>query len=328
MSPNPMPIAALETEPGGFFADPCNGLHSEWALAEHYTDCCEAAIRRAVKGVDDWYAQEDSILTALLDAMSEANRGIADRFAKVLPTDSNDFDWARFYDTADEAAEDISKSLARNSTLRRRLLASVSVLIGVGGVAGSGPGQDNVVSDVRQQVINGIVRSASHYANTFFQKQVVPSIVLQITNVLDGVTPMGSVDLSVIRRVLDDRLKSVPYWRVVANASASRGYHYGLTKAALHQGFRRFRYSATVDDRTSEICTYFNGREFMLADAAQQYEQASLADAEDVKTIHPWFSPPSKGSGETFEQAAEAYTDGAVPLPPLHGNCRSTITPV
>lgn len=175
----------------------------------------------------------------------------------------------------------------------------------------------------RQAVIDGMVASTKYYTNEFFNTQVVPALISEVRKVLDGVQPFVKPDWRSIQKVLDARLKSVPYWRVVANASASRSFHYGYLKAAQFQGFTSYRFVAVIDERTSEICNSLDGMVWFLADAVNLVERTSKAEnAEEVKELMPWVKfDDIKGLDNI------ALRDLGVMVPPLHGNCRSTILP-
>ncbi|MGK3946915.1 hypothetical protein ABK046_52185, partial [Streptomyces caeruleatus] len=75
------------------------------------------------------------------------------------------------------------------------------------------------------------------------------------------------------RAKLATRLKSVPYWRLVANQASSRAYHYGLTRAGLSLGYTGYRLDAVIDKATTPVCRSLDGKVFWLADAVQRLEK-------------------------------------------------------
>lgn len=188
-----------------------------------------------------------------------------------------------------------------------------------GAVVGVGTILENAPS--AQQVMDGIVAAAKYYTNNYFNTFVIPEIQQRIRSILDG-TPFNEVPgLADIRALLDRRLRSVPYWRLVANAAASRGYHYGYLKAAELRGVTTYRFVAVIDSRTSEICQFMNGKEFSVRNAVTLMERvAGAANIEEVKAIMPW--RPFKEVDGLSRDALEAL---GVVVPPLHGNCRSTL---
>jgi hypothetical protein len=330
LNPNPFPIPAIED------GHPCcNGLHYSIELealkAEEVLIGLDVLERR--KRTAPEHAPFDelelALLTALIQAYNQAADIVAGVFTRALEDgfdedNPEDFDWTLLV-AASQDAENEMLNIWRSLGMAGLVGGILGSLVEQGG-ADVGTGLLFADSVVRQQVVAAVLRSAEHYTtNGFFNRHVVPAIVREIEAMISGTRKPS---LAAVRAVLDQRLKSVPYWRVVANATASRAYHYGLTKAAMAQGFREYIFVATMDDKTSEICAYLDGSRWRLADAVDTYERASLAEAEEVPNVHPWFTPPSKASGVSMEEAAEAYTSDNMPLPPLHGNCRSTITPV
>ncbi len=173
----------------------------------------------------------------------------------------------------------------------------------------------------RQSVLDGMVKASKFHTNEFFNTQVIPALQRQVSQMLDNTPAMGQPDMSTVRAVLDRRLRSVPYWRVVANAAASRSYHYGLLKAGQFQGFRTYQFIAIIDGVTSQICRDMNGREWHIADAVNLVERAAISeDIEDVKRLMPW-----QPSLDTTLLSNDDLRARGILVPPLHGNCRSTI---
>lgn len=173
-----------------------------------------------------------------------------------------------------------------------------------------------------QQVLDQMLEVNGWHTNRFFNEQVLPSLQREVAKVLGATGAMDVPDFTTVREIMERRLKSVPYWRTVANASASRVYHYGLLKAADAQGMTTFRFKAILDDRTSDICRTVNGTTWHIPDALLLMEQvaASGADPSVVKQLMPWVRPE-----DVQGKDATALRDMGVMVPPLHGNCRSTL---
>jgi hypothetical protein len=167
-------------------------------------------------------------------------------------------------------------------------------------------------------VMNGIVRAANYYTNRHFNEQVIPDIQNRVQALLDGTNPTDVPDVTDIIEGLGKRLKSVPYWRVVANAAASRAYHYGALKAAQMTSVTQYRLVAVLDEKTSEICIDMHDKVFWVADAVQLLEQAADADPEEVKDIMPWLRDVDGLDNDALRAL------GFI-VPPFHGNCRTTV---
>lgn len=171
------------------------------------------------------------------------------------------------------------------------------------------------------RIMEGVVAASKYYTNQFFNTYVIPEIQQRVRLLIDG-TPFNEVpDLTDLRAILDRRLRSVPYWKLVANAAASRGYHYGYLKAAALRGVTGYRFVAVLDSRTSDVCRYMNGRVFNVAKAVSLMERVAGAEnIEQVKTEMPWRPFKDIDGLDT-----EALQELGVMVPPLHGNCRSTL---
>ncbi len=292
------------------------GLHTcGYALMERADEFQPLGNRQSPKHDDPFLADELAVALALSRRTKEQADVAVNMYDEVLSGDNFDEDrfnnvttsvqklWEETWDKPTEVAV-TAAIVSALATGERKI--SAGILQGV---------------PSRKAVLDGMVRASKFHTNEFFNTQVMPSLQSQVIAMLEGTPAMGSPDLGIIRAVLDRRLKSVPYWRVVANAATSRSYHYGFLKAAQAQGFRAYRYTAVIDERTSEICTFLDGREWFIADALNIVERvAATDDPEVVKNLAPWpkFADVKDLDGEGLRSLG-------VIVPPVHGNCRSTI---
>jgi len=168
-------------------------------------------------------------------------------------------------------------------------------------------------------ILEDMVQASKYYTNTYFNRMVVP----QLQSIVQEALLTGQLDSTTyqaIREAMSNRLKSVPYWRVVANAAASRGYHYGAIRAGQALGRRGYQILAVLDSRTSDICLFMNGKQFWVADAAIQVTRAAEAEGEDIKSVAPWLPIEDIQDLTNDELRQRGFI-----IPPLHPNCRSTI---
>lgn len=172
-------------------------------------------------------------------------------------------------------------------------------------------------------IMNGMVRSTKYYTNTYFNRFVVPSL----QNLVQREFIEGAADPAAyqkIQKALDSRLKSVPYWRTVANAAASRSYHYGVMKAGQANGMRGYELVAIMDDRTSHICRDLDGKQFWIEDAVHLIERTAMAeDPEEVKELQPWLK-----YDDIKDLSTDELVSKGVMMPPFHGSCRTTLVTV
>lgn len=171
-----------------------------------------------------------------------------------------------------------------------------------------------------KQILEDMVDSTKYFTNRYFNDHVLPELQKIVSDIaLEG----KNVDVKAyqaVQELMSRRLKNVPYWRVVANASASRGFHYGAVKSGLFSGFNAYKIVAVIDKKTSEICRYMNGREFWLADAELQVVRSAMADGDEIKYVAPWLK-----QDEILGKSADELRESGFIMPPFHGNCRSTI---
>lgn len=172
----------------------------------------------------------------------------------------------------------------------------------------------------RSRMQLGMLNSSKYYTNQFFNTQVMPALFRAIEL---GVGSGGdNLIFSTIKDVLHERLKTVPYWRVVANAAASRAYHYGVMKTAQTAGRRFYQYHAVLDSKTSDVCWALHGRVWPVADAVNLMDRIAEAEPQEVKTLAPWLRYKDIEPLLSNPFAMDAL---GVIIPPIHGNCRSTV---
>jgi len=171
-----------------------------------------------------------------------------------------------------------------------------------------------------QQILKDMVGSTKYFTNQYFTDHVVPDLTKIIS---DTIAAGGNIDANAytaVREAMEKRLKNVPYWRIVANASASRGFHYGAVKTGLLNGYQAYKWKSIIDSKTSKICRHLNGKEFWLADAELQVTRAAMAQGDEIKYVAPWLR-----ENQIVDKDANELRELGVIMPPAHGSCRSTI---
>ncbi|NLH81130.1 MAG: head morphogenesis protein [Phyllobacteriaceae bacterium] len=151
------------------------------------------------------------------------------------------------------------------------------------------------------------------------------------------------------------------YWEVVAGAFVANGRSFAQMSAFAEAGIQRYEISAVLDEHTTEICRYLDGKQFEVGDALGRFDRIeSLDDPEDIKAAQPWVREaldPETGrkvlyveSGGRNVPIAEVtrsavgtrddrgefargrsereLMDLGVSFPPYHGLCRSSALPV
>jgi SPP1 gp7 family putative phage head morphogenesis protein len=146
------------------------------------------------------------------------------------------------------------------------------------------------------------------------------------------------------------------YWEVVATAFSNRARTSTQLNSYEEAGIKRFRFVAVLDEATTDICRYMDGRIFAVRDAlALQRRAERMTVADDIKNLQPWVSAGVEDGRSIlyFERNGHrqrvAYVDqsavgrqdargvfsggmtdaqlaaAGILVPPLHARCRSTI---
>lgn len=154
--------------------------------------------------------------------------------------------------------------------------------------------------------------------------------------------------------------RSDAYWEMVAGAHANRARTYASLATYEENGVSQYQYEAVLDEVTTLQCRLLHGRTFSVNVArAKLAEPEELGDPEAVTTSTPWlgveradgeqhvyYKTPDggrvrvatvvesamgvkddPGSFRTLMSDAQLQARG-VTVPPVHGNCRSTIVPL
>lgn len=170
----------------------------------------------------------------------------------------------------------------------------------------------------------------------------------------------------VISEKLSEALKNdIPrptsYWRVVADAFVGRARTTSQIDAYEDAGIETYEIVAVIDEATTDICRFMDGKQFTVAAARTLIDSLNeIDDPEDVRYANPWvrkgvdpdgvlrlFVPNADGSTTTIAKIARSgvgkrddrgeYTSArseselaslGIPMPPFHGRCRSTIVAV
>lgn len=156
--------------------------------------------------------------------------------------------------------------------------------------------------------------------------------------------------------VLSQLARSKSYWEVSATAFLNRARTSTQLNSFEEAGIRRYRFVAVLDQRTTDICRFMDGRVFNVSDALDVQRKAeALDDPDEIRDLQPWVYQGSEGGRPIlyYEKKGErrrvAYIDASgvgakderglfsealdaaalrkagILVPPLHPKCRSTI---
>lgn len=153
-----------------------------------------------------------------------------------------------------------------------------------------------------------------------------------------------------------DFKRSDAYFRMVADVFASRARNYASLSSYADAGVDAYEIVAVMDEATTEVCRFLDGKVFSTRAALDRYAQvAASADPEVVRDLQPWARVVTEADGAraiTFGDKVKhvaAYIDApgigsrekgsydgtsddllqsrGLTSPPFHAHCRTTTVP-
>lgn len=124
-----------------------------------------------------------------------------------------------------------------------------------------------------------------------------------------------------LKSMLGDQFKrSDTYWRGLAATTVERGRNFGGVQSMVDAKVEEYEILAVMDERTSPICQFMNGKVFRVEHAVALRDAVMNAKSpEDIKTIHPWRQVKDVQGWD-----AKKLATGGMALPPYHYLCRTT----
>lgn len=135
---------------------------------------------------------------------------------------------------------------------------------------------------------------------------------------------LGRADAAnALKEIFTDALgeKSDSYWQVVAANATTKARNFGAVESFVQGGFEEIEILAMLDERTSDICRYMNGKVFKTEWAVSQRDKMMAATSPDLAKLASRWVKYSEIVGRTPEQL---YQNG-ICLPPYHARCRTTV---
>lgn len=170
-------------------------------------------------------------------------------------------------------------------------------------------------------------------------------IVQDLNDSIDGLESLGRGDA---------------YWEMLSLAFVNRARVFSELSSFQQAGIEKYRWDSVLDEVTTEICRFMDGKEFSVGDAIQRLNDADEAEsADEIRQIHPWVSmgrdedgnahmfyrnadgekqevakivEPGFGERDKIGAYEASMTDeqlgeNGISLPPIHGCCRSNVVP-
>ncbi len=145
---------------------------------------------------------------------------------------------------------------------------------------------------------------------------------------------------------------STSYWEVVAASFVGESRSFSQVSAFAEAGIAKYVFSAVLDQHTTNVCRFMDGKVLQVADALGILNRLEASDdPATLKTLRPWARDRRGEDGKTrlvvgamvlstIERSGVGTKDDrgdyssvtssgqlAGLMPPLHGYCRSTLLP-
>lgn len=267
---------------------------------------------RHEEGGEEFLSDELDIAAALASAWKRKGAQVK---AELLSSVSRGYSPHQFQAEIDKVAVDMDQLF---EDVQPRVARSIRNVLGVGAQQAEGSMSQLLTSPNTLVTEEALLQATRYYTNRYFRQTIIPAIHSSIDKVVEG---MEAVQLADIQAAIALHFRQVPYWNIVANVAASRGYHYGLLKTYQQQRTIGYRINAVIDDRTSKICIAMNGKEFLVSDAVQLLEGLANDPSPDAaKTRTPWLKL-REIEGKTNDELARS----GFLMPPFHALCRTTV---
>jgi hypothetical protein len=224
------------------------------------------------------------------------------------------------------------------SALRGILETHTGQLTGLGRRLGRvlAPGGDRApagLSDLQRDGSEKLASSALQFAGELFPNSLGPRMAETLqANAVERFMTRNEVrkmarDIVAGRfpaRDVPGTFKGTPaqYFASVARTNETTANAYGMLTTLSELNVETYEIVAVLDDRTTDVCRFLNGRRFAVADGLRDIQ--AMIDAPDPDAFR---RASSFASLDEAESAVNRGTAG-VRFPPYHINCRSVAVPV
>lgn len=216
-------------------------------------------------------------------------------------------------------------------------LGTAPALAGAVYSATRGAGED-FEPDARDAALAAaLAREQAEHLRNFYKNRMEATLLALLLAALEKDSREAQV--AEVLRVLDERLSPGESKLTPGARSAPEVYLLGLLAVARvrgdalgtlarlgHSGVAYYRLVATIDDRTTDICLYLDGRVFPVNAAL---EMADAYGRGDPSGWLPYASLSALGAGDDRDDPASqaVLVEAGVLFPPFHYNCRTEVEP-
>lgn len=179
------------------------------------------------------------------------------------------------------------------------------------------------VSDNEAMDILGVHNN--FWVGQFYSEQIQNGIKEVLNQYFDGDKSITDVALDFEKRFSKFSDKGIEYFEGLAEHTSNRIRAFGQISGMEKAGINAYQIVAILDDRTSEVCKYMDGKIFPLSRATEYRDKIlSLKSPADIKSFSSWISP-----SELNRLKENKTEDNELPLgltvPPFHWRCRTII---
>ncbi len=214
-----------------------------------------------------------------------------------------------------------------------------------------------------QRVVDAARRSQAHYIRNEYGRREERASEVAREIVASGLEK--GFDRYAIAEDLEEAMTAIGvqrsrgYYGLIASVFAGRARTWGQIAAFEEAAIEHMEWLSMLDERTSDVCRYLDGKTFPVAAAKHRYEEvAASPDPEAVAELQPWVSAGKTDDGSTalfYKQggkkhrvakversglgvkddrgdfsggaSVDALVKAGITSPPAHAHCRSLLVP-
>lgn len=159
----------------------------------------------------------------------------------------------------------------------------------------------------------------------FYSEQIQAGIKESLNEYFDGDKTITDIAIDFEKKFSKYTNLGLEYFEGLAEHTSNRIRVLGQITGMEKAGISAYEIVAILDERTSEVCQFMNGKIFPLSKAIEYRDKIlSLKSPADVKSFSSWVSPSE------LKHLKESNTEDSdlpvgLTLPPFHWRCRTII---
>ena len=151
----------------------------------------------------------------------------------------------------------------------------------------------------------------------------------------------GALDRKRIARKLKREMKEEGiveqknYFQIVTSQVLNVSRSYSNLRFYEDSEIQQYEIVSVLDERTSDICKYMNGKIFNVSKSISKYsEYDNATNIDEVKNVNPWLKSDKdgivyyKGTALNDVMTGSNLQEIGINMPPYHALCRTTVVPL